>query len=92
MLTSTGAVVTSQSGNAITGEYRHKQEPSLWVAALLFFLFVVPFILYLMANSRETKHTCSITVMPWAAGSGVTYMADTMIVHNIARIIDQLPT
>lgn len=90
-VTSRGAQVTTQSATTLTGTFTVRKRVDMITALVLFVLCVVPFVIYLMAQSRPDVYVWSIEVAPDSLGSRVNYSAQGPAAPLIYQAIAALP-
>lgn len=68
-LTASGAVITTQSPDGLSGYVTTKSNPSCVVATILFFIFIIPAIIYMIAASKTVNEPFSIVLIPEGGGT-----------------------
>jgi hypothetical protein len=72
-LATSGAMITSQTPNTIIGFVRVKRSPNVIVAILLFLLCVVPFIIYLIVQSKDDSYQFAFELVLVDTGTEVRW-------------------
>lgn len=71
LLVQNGALVTAQTSTSVTGHVVTKKKPSVLVAILLWFICVVPMVIYLINSSKDVQEPFSISLTPVPGGTRV---------------------
>lgn len=62
LLVANGAVITVQSPEVVAGHVLSRKKPSLLVAALLWFVCIIPMVLYLINSSKDVQEPFSLSL------------------------------
>lgn len=72
-LVGAGALVTTQSLSGLSGHVHTKKKPSVLVAILLWFICIIPMVIYLVNSSKDVQEPFSLTFSPDAGGTRVEF-------------------
>jgi hypothetical protein len=85
-----GAIVNSQSAIGVTGQLTTKQKPSWLVAVLLWFICIIPMIIYLINHSKDVADPFSLTFTPQGAGTRVDVSGQGRGAAMARYVLDQM--
>lgn len=91
LLTSGGAVITTQSPSSITGVVNTQNKPSCIVATILFLIFIIPAIIYMIVASKNTSDPFSLALTPDGTGTRINGNGQGRGLVAINWAVDQLP-
>jgi hypothetical protein len=91
LLSGQGAVITTHTSTSITGVVNTTNKPSCIVATILFFIFIIPAIIYMIAASKNTSDPFSLAFRPDGAGTRINGNGQGRGLAAINWAVDQLP-
>ena len=99
LLVSNGATITFQGPGAIAGHVLSKRKASVLVAILLWFICIIPMVIYLINASKDVQDPFSLTLTPVdggtrveGSGSGRGASAVAWVLDQVARSANVVPT
>jgi hypothetical protein len=71
LLVANGALVTAQTTASVSGHVVTKKKPSVLGAILLWFICIIPMLIYLINGSKDVQEPFTLTLTPVGGGTRV---------------------
>jgi len=91
LLSGQGALITTHTPTSITGVVNTTNKPSCIVATILFFIFIIPAIIYMIAASKNTSDPFSLAFRSDGVGTRINGNGQGRGLAAINWAVDQLP-